>query len=136
MSKASVVTARTLQTQETSGIAIVIDEVHWRHYCEEIDALTLPTLDDANFYTATASVFVSLLAALIGVLWGTDNPSPVLIAVLGVGCVAAGVLAIYFRRAYRRAKDNFSQPAKRIARHMREIAEAQKVRPEEVVEVA
>jgi hypothetical protein len=130
MSKPSVVT-RTLESQETRGFSVVIENVHWRQYCEQVDDLEMPTLDEASFYTASASAFVSLLVALIGVLWGTDNPSNFLIAFLGIGCLAAGVMTLYFRRAYDRAKTRFTQPAKRIARHMREVAEAQTAQPGE-----
>lgn len=122
----NITSGRTLGVQASTEFGVLFDPLHLEHYCQRIEEIDLPSLDEANFFTGALSAAVSMLVALLGVAIGTKDPSPYLIAVL-VGLFFASTLAaLFFWRRYKSAKETVGKKGKRVAQEFREIMAAQR----------
>jgi hypothetical protein len=108
-----------LSDAERSGVAI--EAIHWEHYCRRVEGLDMPSLDEANFFTGSAGVFLTTIVALVGVAF-SHKPSPVFIGVLVALLFASGMATAYFWRKYDYARKNMVKNGAAIATEMREVA--------------
>src|SRR5712691_6636793 len=57
------------------GHGVVVEAIHWEHYAERVEEMDLPNLDEGNFLAGCASVFISMLVAIVSVAFGTSKTS-------------------------------------------------------------
>jgi hypothetical protein len=124
--KPSVTAGRTLGVNASTEVGVLLDPLQLEHYCQRIEDVDMPTLDEATFFTAALGVAASMLVAVVGVVIGTEKPSPYLIFVFLALFVGAAGSSYFYWRKYEDAKTNVGTKAQRIARELREVSATQR----------
>jgi hypothetical protein len=136
MSKVNLRNVGGMKVASGGGHGVLIESVHWEHYCEQIEDMDLATLDEANFLSGSASVFVSMVVALIGVAVGASGVSSAVYLVFGSLTVGSAGLTLYWWHKYNEGKKSIKKTGGNLARRMRDVSEKQRKLLEEAANAA
>lgn len=121
---------RELSISDDPGVGVVFEAIQVEHYSQRIEDLDASSLDEGNFLAGSLGVAVSMVIALLGVVFGTEKPQTGVVITFAALFIASAVLTLYFWLKYTKAKCAMKRAGAVLAREIREVAASQQTRRE------